>query len=175
MLWEKISDTGMIIREYPLGTAPLKWNFPRRNRIIAGLSDGIIIAESFKSGGSLITAELGFSVDREIFAIPGFINYPSFEGCNNLIKENKAKLVTCAEDIAKEFLWDINKEKSKKTKLNEEEKKVFDYLEEETGLEELMKKIGNEIPVNRILSLLMSLKVKGLITETGTARYMRIV
>ena len=175
MLWEKISDTGMIISEYPLGTAPLKWNFPRRNRIIAGLSDGIIIAESFKSGGSLITAELGFSVDREIFAIPGFINYPSFEGCNNLIKEHKAKLVTCAEDIAKEFLWDINKEKSKKTKLNEEEKKVFDYLEEETGLEELMKKIGNEIPVNRILSLLMSLKVKGLITETGTARYMRIV
>ena len=79
------------------------------------------------------------------------------------------------QDIAKEFLWDINKEKSKKTKLNEEEKKVFDYLEEETGLEELMKKIGNEIPVNRILSLLMSLKVKGLITETGTARYMRIV
>ena len=60
-------------------------------------------------------------------------------------------------------------------KLNEEEKKVFDYLEEETGLEELMKKIGNEIPVNRILSLLMSLKVKGLITGTGTARYMRIV
>ena len=52
---------------------------------------------------------------------------------------------------------------------------MFVYLEEETGLEELMKKIGNEIPVNRILSLLMSLKVKGLITETGTARYMRIV
>lgn len=175
MLWERISNTGMIISEYPLGTGPLKWNFPRRNRIIVGLSDGIIIAESFKSGGSLITAELGFSVDREIFAIPGFINYPSFEGCNNLIKENKAKLITCAEDIAREFLWDINKEKSKKTKLNEEEKTVFEYLEEETGLEELMKKIGNGIPVNRILSILMSLKVKGLITETGTARYMRII
>ncbi|MDO5088960.1 MAG: DNA-processing protein DprA, partial [Leptotrichiaceae bacterium] len=164
-LWEKISDNGVLISEYPLGTEPLKWNFPKRNRIIAGLSDGIIIVESFKSGGSLITAELGFSIDREIFAIPGFINYPSFEGCNNLIKENKAKLITCAEDVAQEFLWDINKEKSKISKLSEEERLLFGYLHEETGLEELTEKVKNKIHLNRILAVLMSLKVKGLITE----------
>ncbi len=175
MLWERISENGIIISEYPLGTEPLKWNFPRRNRIIAGLSDGIIIAESFKTGGSLITAELGFSMNREIFAIPGFINYPSFEGCNNLIKGNKAKLITCADDIAKEFLWDISKEKSKVAKLNEEEKKLFEYINEEKSLEEIMKDIQDEIPLNHILSILMSLKIKGLITETGTARYIRIV
>ncbi|RRD39043.1 DNA-protecting protein DprA [Leptotrichia sp. OH3620_COT-345] len=175
ILWEKISGNGILISEYPLGTEPLKWNFPKRNRIIAGLADGIIIAESFKSGGSLITAELGFSMDKEIFAIPGFINYPSFEGCNNLIKENKAKLITCAEDVAQEFLWDINKEKSKISKLNEEEKLLFCHLYEETGLEELMEKVKNKIPLNRILSILMSLKVKGLIIETGTAKYVRLI
>lgn len=172
-LWEKISEEGLLISELPLGTKPLKWNFPKRNRIIAGLSDGILIAESFKSGGALITAELGFSMDREIFAIPGFINYPSFEGCNNLIKENKAKLVTCGEDIAIEFLWDLKSKKSRKDKLDDEERLVFSQLKEETSLEELVK--INKMATNSILSILMRLKLKGLITETGTAKYMRIV
>ena len=202
ILWEKISENGILISEHPLGTKPLKWNFPKRNRIIAALSDGILIAESFKSGGALITAELGFMMDKEIFAVPGFINYPSFEGCNNLIKENKAKLVTTGEDIAREFLWDLKNRKNKTDKLTYEEKIVFLQLSEELGLEEIMKKIKNfdmssdnneknrdtlfenefrleknriDIPVNKLLSILMSLKVKGLISETGTARYMRIV
>lgn len=203
VLWEKISGNGILISEHPLGTKPLKWNFPKRNRIIAALSDGILIAESFKSGGALITAELGFMMDKEIFAVPGFINYPSFEGCNNLIKENKAKLVTTGEDIAREFLWDLKNRKNKTDKLTYEEKIVFLQLSEELGLEEIMKKIKNfnmsndsnddknrstlfenefkseenkiDISVNKLLSILMSLKVKGLITETGTARYMRIV
>ena len=177
-LLEKIYDTGTVISEYPLGTQPSKWTFPRRNRIIAGLADGILIGESFKSGGSLITAELGFSMNKEIFAIPGFINYPSFEGCNNLIKENKAKLVTCAEDIAKEFLWDINIEKTKVKKLNENEKIIFNIMTEEISIEELFEKSNESISkfsLNEILSILMSLKIKGLIIETGTAKYMRII
>lgn len=140
ILWEKISEKGILVSEHPLGTKPLKWNFPKRNRIIAALSDGILIAESFKSGGALITAELGFMMDKEIFAVPGFINYPSFEGCNNLIKENKAKLITTGEDIAKEFLWDLKNRKSKTDKLTCEEKIVFLQLSEELGLEEIMKK-----------------------------------
>lgn len=190
-LWEKISETGILLSEYPLGTKPLKWNFPKRNRIIAGLSDGILIAESFRSGGALITAELGFSMNREIFAVPGFINYPSFEGCNILIRENKAKLVTCGEDIAKEFLWDLKRERSKVGKLTDKERAVFYQLSEEMSLEELLEKIDNtlnntdeykiiqenkiDVSVNDILSILMSLKLKGLITETGTAKYMRTV
>ena len=178
-LWEKIYTTGTIISEYPLGTQPSKWTFPRRNRIIAGLADGILIGESFKSGGSLITAELGFSMNKEIFAIPGFINYPSFEGCNILIKENRAKLITCAEDIAKEFLWDINREKTKMKNLNKNEKLIFDNIMEETSIEELIKNLDTDsehkFSINEVLSILMSLKIKGLITETGTARYMRII
>lgn len=173
-LWEKISECGTLISEYPMGTKPLKWNFPQRNRIIAGLSEGILVAESFKSGGALITAELGFTLNREIFAIPGFLNYPSFEGCNNLIKENKAKLVTSADDIAKEFLWDLSKKNSKIEKLTEDEELVFRLLVEEMNIEEISKKLP-EFPVKKLFSVLMSLKIKGLIVETGATKFLKIV
>ena len=173
-LWEKISESGTLISEYPMGTKPLKWNFPQRNRIIAGLSEGILVAESFKSGGALITAELGFTLNREIFAIPGFLNYPSFEGCNNLIKENKAKLVTSADDIAKEFLWDLSKKNSKIEKLTEDEELVFRLLVEEMNIEEISKKLP-EFPVKKLFSVLMSLKIKGLIVETGATKFLKIV
>ena len=174
-LWQKISEIGTIVSEYPLGTQPTRWTFPRRNRIIAGMSDGILIAESFKSGGSLITAELGFSMDREIFAIPGCINYPSFEGCNNLIRDNKAKLVASAEDIAKEFLWDIKKEKSKLKKLSSEEKIVFEAITEETSFEEIINKTNEKVDRVKLFSIIMSLEIKGLITETNGSKYIRII
>jgi len=174
-LWQKISEIGTIVSEYPLGTQPTRWTFPRRNRIIAGMSDGILIAESFKSGGSLITAELGFSMDREIFAIPGCINYPSFEGCNNLIRDNKAKLVASAEDIAKEFLWDIKKEKSKLKKLSSEEKIVFEAITEETSFEEIINKTNEKVDKVKLFSIIMSLEIKGLITETNGSKYIRII
>lgn len=177
-LWEKISMEGTIISEYPLGTQGSKWSFPMRNRIIAGISDGILIGESYKRGGSLITAEMGFLLNKEIFAIPGFINYPSFEGCNNLIKYNKAKLVTCAEDIAREFLWDIHTEKSKLSNLDDKERVIFDCLYEEKSLEEIKIDIIRDIEdisINEILTILMNLKLKGIITETGNGKYVRIL
>jgi len=174
-LWERIAETGTIISEYPLGTQPTRWTFPRRNRIIAGMSDGILVAESFKKGGALITAELGFSMNREIFAIPGFINYPSFEGCNDLIKNNKAKLITCGNDIAIEFLWDIKKEKSKLQKLTEEEQTVFETITEEVSFEQILQNVKEKIEKNKLFSIIMSLKIKGLITETNGAKYIRIV
>ena len=174
-LWERIAENGTIVSEYPLGTQPTRWTFPRRNRIIAGMSDGILVAESFKKGGALITAELGFSMNREIFAIPGFINYPSFEGCNDLIKNNKAKLTTCGNDIAIEFLWDIKKEKSKLQKLTEEEQIVFEVITEEVSFEQILQNVKEKIEKNKLFSVIMSLKIRGLITETNGAKYIRIV
>ena len=174
-LWERIAENGTIVSEYPLGTQPTRWTFPRRNRIIAGMSDGILVAESFKKGGALITAELGFSMNREIFAIPGFINYPSFEGCNDLIKNNKAKLTTCGNDIAIEFLWDIKKEKSKLQKLTEEEQIVFEVITEEVSFEQILQNVKKKIEKNKLFSVIMSLKIRGLITETNGAKYIRIV
>ena len=114
-------------------------------------------------------------MNREVFAVPGFINYPSFEGCNDLIKSNKAKLVTCGNDIAEEFLWDIKKEKSKLQKLTEDEKIVFETIIEETSFEQILQNVKEKIEKNKLFSIIMSLKIRGLITETNGAKYIRIV
>ena len=168
-LWERIPENGMLISEYPPGSEPLKWNFPRRNRIIAGLSQGILLCESYEKGGALITAEFGFQHDREIFAVPGFINYPSFRGCNKLIRESKAKLVLSGKDIADEFLWNRKSTDETAPELNPEEKKILSLLGTEKSLDELIIKTGFSVGI--ILAILASLEVKDLIFEISGGRY----
>ncbi len=174
-LWDKISSEGILFSEYDLGTEPQKWNFPMRNRIISGISSGVLIAESYKKGGSLITAELAYNQGKDLFAIPGFINFPSYEGCNDLIKENKAKLITNGLDIVNEYLWDRKLENSKKIYLDEQELLILEYLKEELSIDELSDKISNGMDRNRILSIIMILKIKGLIIETGISKYIKII
>lgn len=104
-LWKVIGERGLILSEYPLGTEPFAYNFPMRNRIIVGISQGVVVVESKSKGGSLITAELALEEGREVFAIPGDIFSPASEGCNSLIKNSSAKLITSVEDILEEFGW----------------------------------------------------------------------
>jgi len=101
LYWELI-EKGGIISEFPPGTRPERRNFPRRNRIIAALSDGILVTEAKKKSGSLITAEFALELGRDIFAVPGRIGDSLSEGCNDLIKAG-AKLTTSAQDILDEF------------------------------------------------------------------------
>lgn len=89
---------GCIISEYPLGTKPGKLHFPQRNRIISGLSKGVLIVEASENSGSLITADFALEQGREVFAVPGNISSPTSVGTNNLIKQG-AKLVTSYEDV----------------------------------------------------------------------------
>jgi DNA processing protein len=101
-LAREIAARGVILSEFPLTTPPRHWNFPRRNRLIAGLAQGVLVVEATRESGSLITARLASDAGREIFAIPGSIHSPLARGCHRLIREG-AKLVETAEDVLEEL------------------------------------------------------------------------
>ena len=105
-LARQIAARGVIVSEYPLGTPALAHNFPRRNRLIAGLARGVLVVEAALGSGSLITARLGSESGREVFAIPGSIHSPLARGCHRLIRDG-AKLVETAADVLEEFGWGL--------------------------------------------------------------------
>lgn len=103
-LAREISQRGVVISEFALGTPPAPHNFPRRNRLIAGLSRGVLVVEAALESGSLTTARLAAEQGREVFAIPGSIHSPTARGCHSLIRQG-AKLVECAGDVLEELHW----------------------------------------------------------------------
>ncbi len=171
ILWEQIEKYGLIISEYPLGTEPIGYNFPMRNRIIVGLSRGILVIESQKKGGSLITAELALEEGREVFAVPGDIFSPSSEGCNNLIKNSQAKLTTDVKDIIIEYGWKIKNNKNNNFDLTSFEEKIFSLLEKEKNLDELI--LESSFKASEILSILMDLEIKHAIVSIPGGKYRR--
>ncbi len=102
-LFAKVAENGCIFSEFPLGCAPLPRNFVIRNRLVSGLSDGIVVVEATKKSGTQITVNDGLEQGKEIFAVPGPIFSPLSQGTHKLIRDDQVKLVTCAEDILSEI------------------------------------------------------------------------
>ena len=124
-LAKRMLDNGGLVTEFMSGVVGDPANFPKRNRIVAGLCQATIVVESTETGGSLITANLANDYNREVFAFPGAVDKETSKGCNNLIKRDRAHLITSAEDIVRVLDWD-EKEHASDEKMN----KLFEDLDE---------------------------------------------
>jgi len=159
-LAEKIN---LLLSEFPLSTPGFKENFPLRNRIIAGISKGVLVVEAPIQSGALITARLAAEYGRDVFVIPGDIWNINFAGSNNLIK-NGAKLVTNINDILEDYNIKIQKTK---INLSNEEENLIKFIENNGiyDINELMEKFNED--KNKILSLITNLEIKGVIKNIG--------
>ena len=164
----KMEENGGFITEFWSSTNPDKENFVRRNRIVAGMSEATIVIESADRGGSLITANMANEYNRDVFAVPGRTTDKYSAGCNNLIKTQKANVLTSAADLIYILNWDIKEENKAIQKqlfvsLDPDEQKIYDYLLK-TG-KELMDTIALEceFPIYRISALLLNMELKGVI------------
>ena len=161
---------GGLLTDFMSGTNPDKQNFPRRNRIVAGLCDALLVIESSAKGGSMITAELANSYNKDVFAIPGKISDSRSEGCNHLIRNNKAILITSAANLIDSMNWDSTPKKPKQQRelfieLTPHEKIVMDILAlvNEMQIDELNFKTG--LSSSSVAQALLMLEMQGLITS----------
>lgn len=169
---------GGLLTECLSGTQPDRENFPRRNRIIAGMSDVVIVIESALKGGSLITAELANSYNRDVFAVPGRIKDTYSQGCNYLIRVNKAHLLENVDNIRYVMRWGPNsKPVPRQTSLfrefSDEERLVMDCFNENpvVSLDDLI--VRTELGTTRLAALLLNLEFDGIVTALPGKRYQR--
>jgi DNA processing protein len=171
---EKMREQGGLLTEFPFGTAPDRYNFPARNRIIAGLADGTVVVEAAIKGGALITAELALSYDRDVLAVPGNLGSAASEGCNALIKNNKAALYQEPADLEQLLNWDAALHQSGKFKpapsysaddFAPEEFAMITVLAAAPGRELQMDDLAwqAQLPIHAVASLLLGLEFRGVI------------
>ncbi|MBX2945556.1 MAG: DNA-processing protein DprA [Cyclobacteriaceae bacterium] len=167
---QRMLEHGGLITENPFGTKPDAHNFPERNRIIAGLSDALVVIEAAEKGGALITAEIANGYNKDVFAFPGSVGVTYSVGCNNLIKTNKAHLITSVKDLEYIMNWEATKvtRPKKVTSLaldgySDEEKTILNLLLEKSPLmiDELSWK--SNLPVSQLASVLLGLEFNGVV------------
>ena len=169
-LFARIIDHGCVLSEFPLGSPPEGCHFPRRNRIISGLSMGVVVVQANEKSGSLITADYALEQGREVFAVPGAVGTEGSRGTHRLIKEG-AKLVESSEDILQEILpqWKRQREGEQELPqrgpdLSEEESKLYDFVgEAPSHIDALTRESGFDS--GKVSSLLLQLELKGLIIQ----------
>lgn len=193
-LAHKIVENGAIISEFPIGTQPTSRNFPRRNRIISGLSYGTLVVEAAQRSGSLITARLANEQNREVFAIPGSIHNPLARGCHQLIRQG-AKLVETAQDILEEMATVIdltnhngnkvtpqNNQQAKSstaqkteqsTPLSDDHQQLLDYMGFDPVLIDQLV-IRSDFNAESIAAMLLILELQNYVSSSGGGTYTRL-
>ncbi len=167
---DRMLDQGGLLTEFWHTDTVDRNNFLKRNRIVAGLSEATIIIESGAKGGSLVTADIANSYNRDVFAVPGRAADIFSQGCNNLIKQNKAALLTQAQDIIDMLGWELMPAVTKNRQLNlfvdltGEEQKIFDLLQDKgkMALDDIA--LDLQMPVSKTAQVLLNMELKNIIT-----------
>ena len=172
---------GGLLTEFMSQTNADKPNFVRRNRIVAGMADAVILVESAAKGGGLITAEIAQSYARSVFAFPGNVGQPYSEGCNNLIRDNGAGLISNAQDFVKAMGWweETHRqqafadgiERNLFPDLTPEEQQVVSLLKESNDLQLNIITVKTGIPIGRLTALLFQLEMKGMVKPLAGGMY----
>ncbi|MDN3203439.1 DNA-processing protein DprA [Algoriphagus sediminis] len=178
---EELQLNGALISEYPPGSTMVPGNFPARNRIIAGMSDALIVVEAAKKGGALITAEIAYSYDKPVFAVPGNLQSKYSEGCNHLIQKMKASIYTGPRDIAQALFWE---EPGKKQRIkpsldfsnrDPEEQKILKFLQENKEMDIDQLSYQTEIGLGVLASILLTLEFEGIVKSLPGKKYKLLV
>lgn len=163
----QVNENGGFLTEFWHEETPLRENFLKRNRIVAGISKATIIIESAAKGGSLVTADIANSYDRDVFAVPGRTTDLFSKGCNNLIKNNNAFLLNSAEEIVKMLNWDLQEkpkaiQKQLFLELDEKEQKIYDLLHQKGAQVLDIISLECNIPIFQLSSILLQMELKGI-------------
>lgn len=172
-LSEEIENCGCLLSEYPLGTPPLRRHFPARNRLISGLSAGVLVVEAAENSASLITARFALEQNREVFAVPGSIFAPNSVGANNLIRLG-AKAVSRVEDILEEFHLACALPAAPETSpASPEEELVLEHLtyDQPLHVDQLARTTG--LKTSSLSSLLTLMEMKGMVKDLGAMHYVK--
>jgi DNA processing protein len=184
-LMDEIVESGAVVSEFPMDALPLPHNFPRRNRIISGLAQGVIVVEAAEKSGALITADFALEQGREVYAVPGKVDSPTSRGVNGLIKQG-AKLVTCVDDILEDLLpqWRADlppcdhpqtEEKIQNegiSGLSEQEQIVYQHITDRpVHVDHLSQRCG--VDISSMTSVLLRLELKHLVKQLPGRQFVR--
>lgn len=175
---EMLTLGGLLTESQP-GTKPDAHLFPARNRIIAGLSDAVVVVEAAAKGGALITAEYANNYHRDVFAVPGQLNQAFSAGCNKLIRENKAQIYTSPKDLIEALNWDTSVEQVSRRNqppplpvdVTEDESQVLALLRRSTDMHIDELSWQSQLPMGRLASLLLSLEFRGFVRSLPGKKY----
>lgn len=174
---DMLEQGGGVLTEYMSGTLPERENFPRRNRIIAGMADAVIVIESALKGGSLITADMANTYNRDVFAYPGRVMDLYSQGCNYLIRTNRAHLMESVLNLRYIMGWDTKKKVEKQTvmfrEFSDEEKLIMDCFGSNNlvNLDDII--VKTELPTTKIAALLLNLEFDGVLMALPGKRYQK--